>query len=108
MWICGISQTPLYFDLWTFIESPVKLDLYALTEVPYIWFCRHSQRSLTLNLWAFTEILVHKPQLFSLTQRRFISIQLFNLNVCYMFRFYLGLPQACQYKNLTNEDAITI
>jgi hypothetical protein len=46
---------------------------------------------------------LNKSRLFGLTHHRFTWL---TWHVCYMFRPYLGHPQACNYKNLTNEDGI--
>jgi len=49
-------------------------------------------------------LLLNKLHLFNLTQHRLIFIQIVNLHACYIFRFVLGHPGACQYKNLKKED----
>jgi hypothetical protein len=52
-------------------------------------------------------LLLNRPQLFSLTRVYFNSTGYPYMHATYC-GLYLGHPQACQYKNLTNEDTIRI
>ena len=73
----------------------------------------HSDIFLGLCCLSSTEdfplcLLLNKPHPFSLTQNRFMSIQLVAFTcMCTCFAVYFGHPHACRYKHRTKEGTIS-